>query len=262
MKYGFVIGTYGSLPSVDLNISNIKHFFGDVPILINDDASDVNFSKLVASRKCSLHVNNKKYGHVLGDLSAFVNGLKWARHNNIDVLIKISRKLLFRYNLKQYLNKIVESHHDFECVSSDYFNFGYMTSLFAMHTKRFSNKHLNSMKIALDMMCFPPEYENHKKLLISKKLYSNHKQKMNQELYFRHCLKVNPITVEWWQHRIFVWGGMRHLSIRTNGFSELPLTYQNLTQEGKFMVHHKALEINQALCKKYGLSYTAKELLQ
>jgi hypothetical protein len=259
-KYGVVIGTCGSAPIVDLNINNIKHLLGNVPILINDDASGTEFSTIARKQKCSLHVNSKHYGHVIGDLTAFANGLEWAIDNKIKILIKVSRKLLFRCDIRKHIEKVAKVNPKFECISANYYNFGYITSLFVMHTERFSHKHLGAIKQSIKTETYPIEYESHKRRLIVDGLYTRHTQKMNQELYFRHCLKVNPILLNWWQHRLFVWGGLRHLSLRNETFTNLPYTFENLTMKGQFMIHHKSLEIYKALSVKYGLSYSKNEL--
>jgi hypothetical protein len=105
-KIGVVIGTYGSVPYVGLSTIALEEYatgyneFRD--ILIHDDGSP-DFEKLnhcVSSdfMQVTHYSTGKRVGapgkSMLGDMSAFVVGLKWAAANDIDLLVKLSRRFI------------------------------------------------------------------------------------------------------------------------------------------------------------------------
>lgn len=106
-KTGVVIGTYGWPNLIELQIKTIRNNCGNIPILIADDGSpgisnnpvkNSCFEKLL--RLCdkyenvTLWPNAETIGHNGGDLSAFWKGLLWSKHNNIEYLVKLSRRLV------------------------------------------------------------------------------------------------------------------------------------------------------------------------
>lgn len=106
-KIGVVIGTYGAIPYIDLalhyliNVNGIKH------VLIHDDGSDQikgfqkvqNIYNKIPGVKVDLYSTGKNLWHKscigsLGDQNCFAIGLKWAKENNCDILLKFSRRLI------------------------------------------------------------------------------------------------------------------------------------------------------------------------
>lgn len=96
---GVVIGTYGSAPVVETSLVALRnegHFA--MPILVHDDHSP-DFERLgdIATKyRACLCTPGRRIGKpgqsMLGDMSAFAMGLEWASVNNIDILVKFSRR--------------------------------------------------------------------------------------------------------------------------------------------------------------------------
>lgn len=106
-KVGIVIGAYNWPSIIELQIKVIKATCGNIPILISDDFSDgashspqpgCKFYQMqvLAERYplVTFYPNPQRLGHSGGDLSAFWKGLQWANTLNLDILAKISHRLL------------------------------------------------------------------------------------------------------------------------------------------------------------------------
>ena len=121
---GVVIGHFDQPDFLELNIRLIREHCGLCPILIADDCSDgseptpkpysvagrlLQFAQLGA--QVHLWPNAQRIGHAGGDLSAFWKGIIWARHHRIDVLAKLSQRLLIDIPdwLDDWAAKLIES---------------------------------------------------------------------------------------------------------------------------------------------------------
>ncbi len=108
MLTGIVIGTYDSLgpngvrhgvPSVELNLTVIRRRCGSVPVLVVDDASPPSSQwalRAVCARYGATFFSNPvRLGHTSGDIAAFGHGLRWAAELKLDVLTKLSQRMIF-----------------------------------------------------------------------------------------------------------------------------------------------------------------------
>ena len=93
MKFGIVIGTYGTPAYVALGLEAKKRFCPDVPALVHDDCSDAGDEVYGVCRRYGADyvTTQSRKGHQVGDLSAFLAGMQWARSRDLDVLVKFSR---------------------------------------------------------------------------------------------------------------------------------------------------------------------------
>lgn len=98
-KIGVVIGTYASKPFVELGLAALQYSTcGSVSILVHDDGSDdfpdiSRTARRYGAEACTPGRRIGKPGQsMLGDMSAFAMGLEWASVNNIDILVKFSRR--------------------------------------------------------------------------------------------------------------------------------------------------------------------------
>lgn len=119
LKVGVVIGTYGSVPYIDLNIWYLKNINHIEYILIHDDCSDEDEQLRELCKKYNdetCHISFYKTPQKmfyrqsigsLGDQSAVVVGLNWAKQNNLDILVKISRRLVPCFNWIDDFKKLV-----------------------------------------------------------------------------------------------------------------------------------------------------------
>jgi hypothetical protein len=92
---GVVIGTFGTPGFVHLHLEAMKRYNPGVRVLVSDDASGrPEFEGLCREYGAEFVTNPRRLGHIPGDLSAMYNGLRWARSNGFDLLVKFSRRWL------------------------------------------------------------------------------------------------------------------------------------------------------------------------
>ncbi len=138
IKFGIVIGTYRSIPYVHLGLESIHRNNAPVKVLINDDLSDEKekLETLCYHYKCELSFNKEINGHIPGDLSAFYNGLKWANENDIDLLVKFSRRWVPIINWVPGLEKLAKETqaNTFSSICLN-LNWGFRSECVGMHVK-------------------------------------------------------------------------------------------------------------------------------
>jgi hypothetical protein len=97
-KIGVVLGTQGWYNLTELQINVIRRMCGQIPILVSEDLGQQVTPELFNLKKKYTEVdvwhNSRKLGHGAGDLSVFFKGLVWAKKNNIEYLVKVSRRLI------------------------------------------------------------------------------------------------------------------------------------------------------------------------
>jgi hypothetical protein len=134
---GLVIGTFGAVPFIHLQLEARKRFYSRVPTLVHDDASN---KYNILRRLCNQYGvdfsrNDIRKTHGKGDLTAFVSGLKWARDHGLDILLKLSRRFLF---LEDWTSSLIElaEHSQYATFGSyshsDLPEFGFRTECVAM----------------------------------------------------------------------------------------------------------------------------------
>ena len=89
-EIGVVIGTYGSVPYVDLQLHYLKNVNGINKILVHDDCSNEQdkLKTLCDNYNVDFYSTEKNLWHKacvgsLGDQNCFFEGLKWAKENGI-----------------------------------------------------------------------------------------------------------------------------------------------------------------------------------
>jgi hypothetical protein len=136
MNCGLVIGTYGAVPYIHLSLECRKRFYPDIPTLISDDCSPSSDSlkSLCDTYKADFITNQKHMPDHYGDLSAFVNGFKWAKEKNIDLLLKISRRFIPMFD---WSKELIQCYNDSEASTySNYcsnYGFGFRTECVGLH---------------------------------------------------------------------------------------------------------------------------------
>lgn len=137
-RIGVVIGTFGSTPHVHLLLESLKRHCPECPVLVHDDCSPQTerLAELSWSYGASFSTNSSRLGHILGDLSAFSNGLLWARNNGCDMLIKISRRFCptdnrFIRELREIALRDQLATYSNICAG---FSFGFRTECVGLHT--------------------------------------------------------------------------------------------------------------------------------
>ncbi len=95
-KVGVVISTFGGMPYVEMGLAVRKLFYPGLPVLVHDDASGAGeqLQELCGRYGAEFETNSARLGHQMGDLSALVGGLAWAKERGIDLLVKMSRRFI------------------------------------------------------------------------------------------------------------------------------------------------------------------------
>jgi hypothetical protein len=157
-QVGMVIGTFAALPYIHLQLEAHKRLYPNVPVLIHDDASP--FQKqmhaLADRYGCYFSTNKDRLPRRLGDLSAFVNGLIWANEIRMDILLKVSRRWVWRIEWSEDLIKLAKAsqYATFSNVTKT-FGFGFRTECMGM-----SVSHWSSMEILGEIERFIDNREN------------------------------------------------------------------------------------------------------
>jgi hypothetical protein len=114
LKIGVVIGTYGATPYVDLGLHYLKNVNEIDKILVHDDCSPEKdkLKKLCDDYGVDFYSTNENMFHKgcigsIGDQNCFFEGLKWAKENKLDILIKFSRRLIPCYRWVDDFKKLV-----------------------------------------------------------------------------------------------------------------------------------------------------------
>lgn len=94
---GLVIGTAGTPCYVHLQLEVARRFFGDsLPILVvNDGCEDKDVATIgeVLKQYHGVFASfGPKLGHAVGDIRCFKAGVDWAKQNNIQIILKLSRR--------------------------------------------------------------------------------------------------------------------------------------------------------------------------
>lgn len=138
ISIGAVIGTYRTIPYVHLGLESAKRNKTPVKILVNDDCSNEKekLKNLCNRYECDFHSNNKHIGWLAGDLSAFYHGLKWANDNQIDILVKFSRRWVPVNDWTVSLKKMAyeTQSHTFNNICRN-LNWGFRSECVGMHVK-------------------------------------------------------------------------------------------------------------------------------
>ena len=127
---GLVIGTFAAVPYIHLQLEARRRFYPQIPLLVHDDAS---------RRREELHDLCNTYGADFastssrqlignGDIAAMAGGLWWARAGSLDVLLKVSRRWIFRADWRQNLIDLAfqSQYATFSSFTTTY-NFGFRT---------------------------------------------------------------------------------------------------------------------------------------
>ena len=112
---GVVIGTSGSIPYIALQLYYLKNINGIEHILVHDDCSDKKneLKALCDSYNVDFYSTEKPMFYKscvgsIGDTNAIYEGLLWAKNKNLDILVKLSRRLIQCYEWKSKLIELAK----------------------------------------------------------------------------------------------------------------------------------------------------------
>lgn len=97
---GLVIGSCGTSPYIHLQLEQARRMFSmdSLPILVVNDGDDGGHGGSELAELCEQYGAElrsfPRSGHTMGDLRVFDEGLKWAETNNVQILVKLSRRFI------------------------------------------------------------------------------------------------------------------------------------------------------------------------
>lgn len=150
IKIGVVVCTYGAIPFIELQLYFLKVINKIEKIAIIDDCSDKK-SELIQLCKeynvdfisTSTHLPYIKNVGSNGDTAGILFGLQWAKKNNLDILVKLSRRLIPCFEWITNFKKLVLNSHALTFSSyclSDCFNF--RTECFGMNVNAWNTPYI------------------------------------------------------------------------------------------------------------------------
>lgn len=94
LPLGLVIGTYGAVPYIHLQLESRRRFNPEMACLVIDDGSPdaAELSELCRRYDAEFQGRKQRMGHVPGDMQAFIDGHRWARDRSVGLLVKFSRR--------------------------------------------------------------------------------------------------------------------------------------------------------------------------
>ena len=152
-KIGLVIGTHGSEGFIRLQLASRKKNYPDIPVLVHDDSSSrgSQLKKICDSHKNVEFISTPyHYGWCPGDVNALLFGLNWAVDNNIDILVKFSRRFIPLVSFSDELLRIAKKS---QCPTFSnichVWGYGFRTEAYAVSTKAWLNR-LDIIKETID----------------------------------------------------------------------------------------------------------------
>ncbi|HQU46293.1 MAG TPA: hypothetical protein PK867_26030, partial [Pirellulales bacterium] len=134
-RVGMVVGTYAAVPYIHMQLEARRRLFPDVPMLVHDDGSPAasDLKALCDQYGADFEANSERLPHHLGDMSAFVGGLKWAQCRQIELLLKVSRRWIFLADWTEDLRRLaMESQQATFSNYTQSYAFGFRTECVAL----------------------------------------------------------------------------------------------------------------------------------
>lgn len=147
---GIVVGTFAAVPYVHLQLESRKRYLNSIPMLIHDDGSHrTNELSLLCKRyQVDFEHNIIRQPPCIGDMTAFIGGLIWAKEHNLDILLKVSRRWLFKTNWVIDLQKLaINSQYATYSNYTTSFDFGFRTECLAMNVAHWTQPKFMTMMI-------------------------------------------------------------------------------------------------------------------
>ncbi len=96
-RAGVVVGALAALPYVHLQLEARRRYYPGVPLLVhgNGPRGEGELADLCRAYGCDFERTDERSHGSVGDLTAFLGGLLWARYRGLDVLVKVSSRWVF-----------------------------------------------------------------------------------------------------------------------------------------------------------------------
>lgn len=136
-----VIGTFAAVPYVHLHLESRKRYYPSVPLLVHDDCSHKSeqLKELCDEYGVEFVSSSSRSIQSLGDIRAFLSGLKWAKSIGSKILVKMSRRFIPVADWTAELEELEKTgHHTFSNITRS-FNFGFRTECVGLRIADWEN---------------------------------------------------------------------------------------------------------------------------
>jgi hypothetical protein len=99
-KIGLVIGTFAAVPYVHLQLEFSSRLHPKIPVLVHDDRSPAEeILKSLCRKYCAgFQTNQSRLGWRSGDYSVILHGIEWGLKEELDIVVKMSRRFIPLFN--------------------------------------------------------------------------------------------------------------------------------------------------------------------
>lgn len=146
---GVVVGTYGTIPIVHLQLAVLHDMLGLTDVLVHNDGSPDSdeMKDIVTGYGYDFSTNLTRQGHVRGDISVFIMGLLWAKERKLDYVVKVSRRLIILENwFDELLDSIIKTKDHTYGNQHGCKNQRLATFWLALHTQTWIDYNLEALK--------------------------------------------------------------------------------------------------------------------
>ena len=138
-KIGVIIGTHAAVPYIHLHLESARRNYPEVRLLVNDDGSPfgTHLAQLCYKYEADFYCNSSgRLQWTTGDLTNYARGVLWGWENELDIVVKFSRRFIPLVNWVPDLKALAwESDYPTYSSYSEYFGFGFLTECLGMHVR-------------------------------------------------------------------------------------------------------------------------------
>lgn len=137
-KIGIIIGTYGTPNYIRLHLARMSYYYRNVRVIVHDDSSDKQeqLYKICSEAKVEFASTASRLGWLCGDIHALLFGLEWAKLNNLDILVKFSRRFIPLKNfIPDLINLALESQYTTFGNRCEIRNYDFKTEAYAVSVR-------------------------------------------------------------------------------------------------------------------------------
>lgn len=167
---GLCIATHGSPSYVALGLEALKRNEPDCRVLIHDDSSDDKLKLMLLAEQYGADFVSTlaRLVPTVGDLSAFVEALRWGEREGLDIVVKCSRRFIINRRWCDGLRELMHSlQYATACAPCSTYGFGYRSELVAMAVRPWIDsgamaKMAEAVRINQRYDSLPEAYDHHR----------------------------------------------------------------------------------------------------
>jgi hypothetical protein len=135
-KIGICLATHAAVPYIDTGLACLRRHEPQIKVLVHDDFSNDRLKLNLLCDKYGADFFTTEYRKVetVGDLSSFAEALRWGQENNLDIVVKCSRRFIAD---RPWSSELANLMHSTQYVTATghtpEFGFGFRSEWVAMH---------------------------------------------------------------------------------------------------------------------------------